>query len=199
MPVQRQPSTPRAAFTLLELLAVVAIFALMATFVVPNFPAVRARALRQQANQIAARLELARQRAIVTGTPHRLWINLDAGSYRLEWLASEAQRNPQALEPTEPVASPGAPISLSAPPEELRDFHPVPGLFGNRVFLEEGFGFAAVETPEGWIESGETFIDFDRDGTASYTTLVLDDEGGASVELELLPLADAVRIAEANP
>ncbi|MGH7337798.1 MAG: pilus assembly FimT family protein, partial [Myxococcota bacterium] len=71
-------------FTLIEILAVVAILALVAAFIVPNMGGLRRRALRNEAQQIASQLELARQRAIVTGVPHRLWLELDEAEYRLE-------------------------------------------------------------------------------------------------------------------
>ena len=76
-----QPTRVRG-FSLIEMLAVVLIFALMAMFVLPNFESVRSRALGHAAERIASRLELARQRTIVTGVPHRLWIDLDDDSYR---------------------------------------------------------------------------------------------------------------------
>ena len=83
--------TTSRGFTLIEILAVVAILALVAAFVVPNMGGFRARALRAEAQQIAAQLELARQRAIVTGVPHRLWLELDQAEYRLEWLAEDPE------------------------------------------------------------------------------------------------------------
>ena len=83
-----QPTRVRG-FSLIEMLAVVLIFALMAMFVLPNFESVRSRALGHAAERIASRLELARQRTIVTGVPHRLWIDLDDDSYRLEWHVTE--------------------------------------------------------------------------------------------------------------
>ena len=79
-----------AAFTLIEMLAVVAIFALMAAFVMPNLATLGSRTLQRQAQRIGGQLELARQRAIVTGIPHRMWLDLDDASYRLEWYVSEA-------------------------------------------------------------------------------------------------------------
>ena len=73
------------------MLAVVAIFALLAAFVAPNLGLLSSRRLQQQAERISAQLELARQRAIVTGIPHRLAIDLDRGSYWLEWFVTQAE------------------------------------------------------------------------------------------------------------
>jgi len=81
----------RAGFTLIEILAVVAILGLTAAMVVPNLGMLGQRALRDQARELAAQIELGRQRAIMTGTPHRLLIDLDVASFHLEWLTTEAE------------------------------------------------------------------------------------------------------------
>ena len=72
------------------MLAVVLMFALMASFVIPNLGAVRARALGREADKIASQLEFARQRAITTGIPHRVVFDLDAHLYRVEWRGGDA-------------------------------------------------------------------------------------------------------------
>ena len=54
--------------------------------------------------------------------------------------------------------------------------------------------FQAVETPEGTIDRGEAFVVFERDGTANPTEIVLADDDGHALALEVLPLADTVRI-----
>src|SRR5262245_41978407 len=82
-PLGGRAKPSRRGFTLIEILAVVAILALVAAFVAPNFGGMRLRALRAEAKQLSGQLELARQRAIVTGVPHRLWFELDQAEYRL--------------------------------------------------------------------------------------------------------------------
>ena len=189
-----------AAFTLLELLAIVAIFALMTTFVLPNVGAVRDRALRKQAQRLAGQLELARHRAVVTSVPHRLLIDLEGGAYRLEWLESREAPPP----PPKPIDAPeydvrgSTPLPLAAPQAALEEFRPVPGRLGDFQYLESELGFVGIETPEGWIEQGDSFIAFDRDGTASYTEIFIDDASGRQVALDVMPLADAVRIRDAE-
>jgi prepilin-type N-terminal cleavage/methylation domain-containing protein len=186
-----------AAFTLIEMLAVVAIFALMASFVMPNLGTLGSRALQRQAERIGGQLELARQRTIVTGVPHRIWLDLDDASYRLEWLVSEAEIDGEAT-PAAPALDPdGAPLLSLAPPREAaRQYRPLPGMLGRDRSLEPSLFIAGLETPEGWIERGEAFIAFDRDGTTAYTAIVLEDESGRSLTLDVLPLADAVRIRD---
>jgi type II secretion system protein H len=184
-----------AGFTLIEMLAVLAIFALLASFVAPNLGVLSSRRLEQQSEQLAGQLELARQRAIVTGVPHRLAIDLDAQSYWLEWYVSEAE----ALGVPEPEPEPldlrgAASIPMAPPPETAREFRPLPGMFGHPTQLEDSLHFASVATPEGETDRGGAFVVFERDGTASASEIVLGDEHGHGRLLEVLMLAEAVRI-----
>jgi prepilin-type N-terminal cleavage/methylation domain-containing protein len=184
----------RAGFTLIELMAVVMIFALLAGFVAPNLGILSSRRLQQQAEQISAQLELGRQRAIVTGIPHRLAIDLEAGSYWLEWYVTEAE----ALgEPETPVVlnlRGTTPISLAPPRAGVREFRPLPGMFGRPNQIEDSLSFHGVDTLDGTIDRGEAFVEFDRDGSASPIEIVLGDDDGHALALEVLPLADVVRI-----
>ena len=51
-----------------------------------------------------------------------------------------------------------------------------------------------LQTPEGYQDRGQSAIEFDLDGTASDTSLYLDDETGRRLVLDVLPLAYRVRI-----
>jgi len=184
----------RAAFTLIEMLAVVAIFALLAAFVAPNLGLVSSRRLQQQAERLSAQLELARQRAVVTGVPHRLAIDLDRGSYWLEWFVTQAESIGEPELPPVLDLRGSAPIPMAPTREAAREFRPLPGMFGRETAIEESLLFQAVETPEGSIDQGEAFVVFERDGTASPTEIILADDDGHALALEVLPLAEAVRI-----
>jgi prepilin-type N-terminal cleavage/methylation domain-containing protein len=189
-----------AGFTLLEILSVVAIFALLAGIAMPNFRSVHTRNVKNQAQRIVGALELARQRAIVTGVPHRLFIDLDGAAYWIEWLSSESAASDEGAVEPEPVDSDpfdlagAGPLDLSAPRGEERSYQPLPGLAGRQSILEGSVEFEGVETTGGWIDHGETFIRFERDGTADATTIVIAHESGAAMALEVLPLADVVRV-----
>ncbi len=189
----------RSGFTLIEILAVVAIFALLTALIAPNLGSLSSRTLRQRAESIAASLELARQRSVLTGIPHRLLIDLDQSAYRLEWFVTELEAGGEAAESEpEPLDLRGqSPIPMAAPRGETRAYRPLPGLMGHFERLEDSVVFVGIETPEGWIDQGRVFVSFARDGTASYTALYLDDESGGSVVLDVLPLADAVRVSDA--
>jgi prepilin-type N-terminal cleavage/methylation domain-containing protein len=211
------------AFTLLEILAVVAIFALIAGLAMPNFSALQSRNLKQQAERLVAQLELARQRSIVTGVPHRLYIDIDGSAYRIEWLASEkmvardgddmpsggtndlggtnANLTGQDLAALLPGEAPTfevnerAPIDLNAPVAEEASYQPILGTAGHLVLLDESTIFSGVETDGGWVDGGETWIRFERDGSADPTTIEIEHESGLSATLEILPLADSIRVA----
>ena len=77
-------------FTLLELVAVVAIMGMMLYLVVPSIGVTEGARLRAGAREMGAHLELARQRAIITGKPHRMLIALDEGWYQLEWFVTDS-------------------------------------------------------------------------------------------------------------
>lgn len=189
-------SRHRAAFTLIEMLAIVAIMALIATFVAPSFEAVRQRKLRSEALRLASHLEFARQRTVVTGVPHRILLDLEGGTYRIEWLAGDAEDQPAALVPVEYDVSGGTPLPLAAPLQEAQAYSAIPGLLGREQLLDDDLDFAGIETHEGWLERGVSFVSFDRDGSASYTEIVLEDDSGQETALAVLPLDDAVRIIE---
>jgi len=189
-------SRRRAAFTLIEMLAVVLIMAMVATFVGPSFEAVRQRKLRSEAMRLASHLEFARQRTVVTGVPHRILIDLEGGTYRIEWLGSDTAGQPEPLVPVEYDVSGGTPLPLGAPQQDAGSYVPIPGLLGHDQLLDDELDFAGLETPEGWLDTGESFVSFDRDGTASYTEIVLRDSSGQETALAVLPLDDAVRVIE---
>jgi type II secretion system protein H len=198
-----QASRRHAAFTLIEMLAVMAIFALLASFVAPNLGLLSSRRLAQQADLLSGQLELARQRAIVTGVPHRLALDLDEQGYWLEWLVNEAEAATGTLGADEAEPEPldlrgSAPVPMAPPPEAERAFRPLPGAFGRPTWLEESLRFASVATTEGAVESGEAFVVFERDGTASPTEIVLADADGRGLLLEVQILAEAVRIHDAE-
>jgi type II secretion system protein H len=190
----------RAGFTLIEMIAVVTILGLLVALVAPNLGALSGVTLRSAADVLAARLELARQRAVMTGIPHRVWIDLDGAAYRLEWFVTDAEElgDDAPLQP-EPLDLRGqTPLPLEAPRGEAPSFRPLPGLLGRDEVLEESLAFRGIETPGGWTDEGEAAIEFAPDGTAEYGTVVLDDESGRSLAVEVLPLAEAVRVGDAE-
>ena len=131
----------------------------------------------------------------MTGIPHRLAIDLDAGTYQLEW---EGTRPVKKKVPREPEFDQNGEVklSLAAPLAAERSFETLQGPLGKIETLGGGIEFAWIETPGGETDFGEAKITFEGDGTSSYTLLVLNEPGGRELALEILPLAEKVRILD---
>jgi hypothetical protein len=178
--------------------------------VLPNFSARQGDRLREQALEVASRIELARERAVLTGAHHRVVIDLDTGGFHIEWFVTEsrAYRQPgdedeeegddagEIAEEAPDYSSARTPISLQPPESEKRDNYPIPSRFGAEAYLEPGYFFAGLDAPGGWVDEGAVYIVFEPDGTTDYSELVLGDEYENEVVLEVRPLLDQVRIRE---
>jgi len=186
---------PDAGFTLLELSAVVVILVLLVGMVLPSLGLGERRALDGEAEGLRADLELARQRAIATGAPHRLTVDLDDASYRLEQWGIEPAP-PQAATETEAFA-PGArrpAVDLTPPRASAGSFAPVPTRHGRARILSEDVFVARVETAEGEARHGTASVTFFEDGSATPARIRLETHSGEALELDVLPLADTVRV-----
>lgn len=193
-PVQRSRRS-QAAFTLIEMMAVLMIFAGIAAIFVPQVGSITGRKLQQRAVDMASQLELARQRAVLTGVPHRVLLDLDDSGYRIEWWTT----NPEEDE-TEPEGSLDlrgfGPLPLEAPRGAEQAWHPMPGLSGRFVWLEDELTIAGVETAGEWVDHGDVPVEFDWNGTTAATTVHIDDETGRQLVLDVMPLAEGVRITD---
>ncbi len=192
----------RKGFTLIEVMAVVLIIGLTFGLVLPNLSARQGDRLKQQAMGVVSRIELARERSVLTGAHHRLVIDLDRGAYHIEWFVTEARayRSETDEVPTQEqvpdYTSSRTEISLRPPEHEARDNYPILGLFGQDAFLDPGFFFVGIDAPDGWVEEGIIHIVFEQDGTTDYAELVLGDDYENEIILEIRPLLDQVRIRE---
>jgi len=194
----RRPAAP--GFTLIELLAVMLILGLLAAVALPNLGLRGSREVRDHAVLLAASLEFARERAVMTGIPHRLMLDLDQRAWWLEW-------EPPAT-PTHavPAAAPGPrrwaekrQLPLAAPASaHARPFEPLPRPYGAPHVFPDAVRFVEVESGKGSIREGRTWIRFDPDGSARATRVLLEDPEGRQVLLEVAPLAQAIRITHAG-
>ncbi|MGE4606318.1 MAG: prepilin-type N-terminal cleavage/methylation domain-containing protein [Myxococcota bacterium] len=195
-----------AGFTLLEILAVLLIGALLMSFMVPNLSALDSRALQSEAQKLVALIDLGRQRSVVTGSPHRLVIDIEHGRYGLEWERTDPSAETQRPAPDDltyasddPLFTRSDRISLAPPASAESAFAPLPGLMGRVEPLPHKIEFTGVETSGGWVNLGEVIVRFERDGSSSFSEIVLADSGGHEAHLEILPLADSVRIVYEEP
>ena len=177
-------------------MAVVLIIGLLASFVGPSFQAVSGRRLRSAGESVAAQLELARHRSLITGVPHRVLVDLDEVAYRVEWLGGGEPGLPARVDLESLDLRGASPLPLAAPPRRNREFEPIPGLFGRFEQLPHPLVFAGLETLHGWIERGESSVEFSGDGSASPAEIVIEDASGDRIVLAVLPLDDAVRFID---
>jgi prepilin-type N-terminal cleavage/methylation domain-containing protein len=191
-----RPVCTRRGFTLIEIMAVVLIMGLMMALVLPGLGATSRRELLRQARDLASYLELARQRAVTTGVSHRVLIDLEQGGYFVEWYVNEdGAPGPPARggEPELDLDDTG-PLSLAPPASENFDYRPIPSQSGGERWLKDGFFFEGVDTAEGWFEGGLVAVVFDSDGTADAAQIVISDPDNQSVDLDVAPLLETVRI-----
>jgi prepilin-type N-terminal cleavage/methylation domain-containing protein len=198
-------------FTLIEMIAVVLILGLAMSLVVPNLSATRVNRLRDQARKVAHQLEMARQRAITSGVPHRVYIDLEEGFFRVDWWVDEATAYPELEEEEEEAVEPlldadgnpiedeidlSGPIPMSPPTGDEPDFFPINHKFGRNTYLQDDYYFVGVDTESGWYESGAVEVVFGADGVAEYSEIRLADAWDNVVVLEVEPLIELIRIRE---
>jgi len=188
------------------MLAVVVIIGLVSALVLPRVGIIGARSLDDQAAKLAADLEFARQRTVMTSIPHRVLLDLERGTWRLEWRppaeddAEGGGGGPAGFGAGEAREARGGRVAvdLTPPRRERSEFEPLPTSYARRAELGTEVFFGAVETATGPVTRGEVSIAFARDGTAEPATIRLEELGGFAVELEVRPLADAVVVRDAG-
>ena len=191
-PPHRSRHPQQSGFTLLELVAVVAIMGMMLYLVAPSIGVTQTAQLRAGAREMGAHLEFARQRAIMTGKPHRVLIEIDEGWYQLEWFVSDRDEDPSL------GAAPSdlrGPIQMSPRQDEVPSYRIVPGSEGRLAWIDQTLDVAGVEVDDGWYDAGEFQVVFQGDGSSDAARIVLRaDPEEAGLVLEVSPLLDAVRI-----
>lgn len=203
------PCRRQNGFTLIEIIAVVAIFGLVFSLGIPQLNSSKKRLLKNEAETLAASLEYARQRAVMSGIPHRVLLDLEEGSYRTEWWVSEEKANAAlqdsgatnlALDltlaaPTDDSGySSGSPLDRHPPRREGRDYYPVPNRqLGAFTWLNDAVFFSGLDGSSGWVDSGQVQIVFDSDGTTEFARLELSDADDNFLTLEIEPILDRVR------
>lgn len=186
--------TRRRGFTLIEILAVIAMFALVAAMVAPSLNLGDGRSVQREAEDLGGTLEFARQRAIMTGREHRVVLDLDGARHWVEWDA------PADAEPAPaPAADAPRQVALVPPVSARGEPVPVPGPFGRPHRLDDPVRLLEVATLEGGAASGQLALRFGPDGAGDPAVIAIGDAQRAAVyEVEVEALADAVRITHAG-
>jgi type II secretion system protein H len=200
---RRHSGRSSRGFTLIEMMAVVVIMGLVFAIGAPRLGASKLRILKQEAEAIAASLDFARQRAVMTARPHRLFIDLEEGGYRIEWLTSEeeifdafsAENDERGFEDeTAPEEDPNAPLDLRPPDRSDRDFFPIPHReYGAFSWIDDAVYFVGLNSSAGWIEGGDVVIGFEADGTTEFSLLEIADSDDNHLTLEIEPMLERVR------
>ena len=202
---RRPGDVARSGFTLIEMIAVVAIIAMVFAIGIPRLGGSSWDPLESEAESIAQSLRFARQRAIMTGVPHRVLIDLEDGGYLIEWFVSEEQAGsavgadagPFAFG-DDPVGEDGGrqgPIDLLPPRVQERNYYPIPNSrLGKFHWLDDALYFVGVEGASGWVEGGDYPIVFYVDGTTEAARLEIADADDKHVTLEIEPILDRVHV-----
>lgn len=212
-------SQRRTGFTLIEMMAVITLIGMIFAIGIPRLSSARWRALGDAAESVASSLEYARQRAVMTGVPHRVFIDLEDGAWRVEWLVSETEAAAGELGDGAAGAGPSlagalagalgggddggepdprAPIDLHPPKKAGLDYYPIPSRLGRMSKLDDDdiIYFVGLEGNSGWVEGGDVQIVFDADGTTDFVLLELADAEDRHLTLEIEPLLDRIRRRE---
>jgi len=193
------PSRPgqslRTGFTLIEIVAVVLIIGFISAAILPGLPFSGGARRHDEALNVASHLELARQRAIMTSKIHRVLIDVDNSSYRVEWFVRQSGSDEfDNIADQQRAVWEGNLDSVLRPPGGEFSYQPIPSKFGNTSVLGDPFYFDGVETSDGWLDEGLVAVVFDRDGTTDKAQIVITDPDGFAATLDILPILDSVRI-----
>ncbi|MDB6028521.1 MAG: Tfp pilus assembly protein FimT [Verrucomicrobiales bacterium] len=165
-----------AAFTLMELMVVIALIAIMTAVIVPEMKGTFEDALlRSTARDLVSAVELANSRAVSGNQSHRL--RIDSRSHQF------------TIEKQVPNGSPDEFIPLE-------DVIGCQGKLDERIVIEsrERQTSDERERPDANLSSSPDGILFQSDGTAEARDLVLEDRTGHFLTLRINPITSRVRI-----
>jgi type II secretory pathway pseudopilin PulG len=176
------------------MLAVVMMFGLIAAMVMPNLDFGGSRLARAEADDLAAAIEFARQRAVMTGRTHQVVIEVERGAHWIEWAAPlEAPAETASGEGDEKK------LDLVPPPLETEEFVPIPGELGRVHVANDQVAILGVELDGGLADEGRVELRITPDGAAEPASILVGDaDGGNALRVEVEPMADAVQVVHAE-
>jgi prepilin-type N-terminal cleavage/methylation domain-containing protein len=188
-------------FTLIEMLAVLAMFALIAGLILPRFVTGGSGGVRREAEALGEAIEFARQRAIMTARPHQIVMDLDRGQHWVEWAPPPAPETEAVAAREDERAAGSRQVDMTPPPAASGElvFEPVPGAFGRAHLLGDDAVFVAAAFPDTTFDSGLVTLELGADGAADPAIVSLADESGVHrFDVEVQALADTVWVVDAS-
>ena len=192
-----------SAFTLIELMVVLALIAILSAVLLPEMRGSLAEVqLRSSARKLAEACDVAFSRSVATGRTLRLEWDRTAGKYRV--IHDPEESRPRTGSGTDvraegPVDFPGA--SGTIDPRITVDLHRLSAGAGNGIGNGNGSDGRRGGMPTGMdsrVATGAaaTAIEFRPDGTADASEFVLQDRAGFRLALRLNPITSRIRISE---
>lgn len=183
-----------AGFTLLELLVVLLVIVLVTGVFTTTLGGGFGVHMRNAGRTLAAELEYVGQRAVTTGKPQRVVIDLDQQVYRVEEL-------PLAAEQAELELPEHAENLDLAPPLSQLAFEPVDGRIGEWRALDDAdeVQLREVRLADEAKQDGMFAIGFAPDGACDPAEIWLRDDGGYDLRIRLVAFTGEIRIEEPEP
>lgn len=187
---------PRRAYTLLELLLVLAILVIAAAAVAPSLRGViRNASLKSAADTVRAELTKAHVRAMKTGRTQVFQYELDGGKYKVEpWVGDdEALESPtgEASGAAAPVAGDVGNLNEKSLPEGIKFVQGDSALEMRSQRIEE-----ELSAMGGAGASWSRPILFYRDGSASDAYIVVGNDREAGIRIDLRGMTGAVKVGQ---
>lgn len=183
MPTFHRRTNRKSGFTLIEILLVVALVGLLASVMVPNISGVFRVGLKSSVRRYSAIVKYAYDNAILTGRIHRIVLNLDEQSWRVE------AANPGQL-PTDKDRMGLLPDSLREDDRIIED--PAFEVVGKRLVEKIPAGVKILEVSS-WrigegnvVDSGEFSIYAYPSGLIDESTVVIVEEGKEKLQQFLI-------------
>lgn len=188
-------------FTLIEMLAVLALFALIAGMILPRFRTGGASGVRNEAEALGDAIEFARQRAIMTARPHQVVLDLDGGRHWVEWAPPPLAESEALAARQQERAAGSRQVDMTPPPAASGElvYQPVPDAFGRPHALGQDAVFVAAAFADTSFDGGLVALELGPDGSADPVIVSLADPSGTYLfEVEVEALADAVQVVDAR-
>ncbi len=193
----RRPVTKIKAFTLIELMVVVALVAGMMSVSIIGLRSIMGVDIKHEISRIAGLISETYSLAIISGKTHRIVFNLDTNSFFVEEKTGDSENIMPELGYEEE----------SKLDEKLKKFRPaftkVSGLLGETNKLKSGAKFAGlwVEKMPEIVRANQAYIYFFSDGYSQLALVSISEENNESnsISLILQPLTGTVSIQMGEP